>query len=108
MVVQERIHRKLSEAFNPIYLDIQNESYKHSVAPGSESHFRVVVVSGEFERKTRVQQHQMVNQVLQEELAGPVHALSIQAKTPEQWESSGKAIRKTPPCLGGSKADSLS
>lgn len=39
--------------------------------------------------------------MLKEELAGPVHALSIQAKTKEQWEASGHRVTKSPPCLGG-------
>ena len=54
--------------------------------------------------KVFLQQHQLINQVLAEDLAGPVHALSIQAKTPTQWEHSGHAIRDTPECLGGKKA----
>ena len=73
---------------------------------GSESHFKVVIVSAKFERKSLLQQHQLINQVLAEDLAGPVHALSIQAKTPTQWEHSGHAIRDTPECLGGKKRSS--
>ena len=106
MEVQTRIEKKLQTAFEPLFLLVQNESNQHNVPAGSESHFKVVIVSAKFERKSLLQQHQLINQVLAEDLAGPVHALSIQAKTPTQWEHSGHAIRDTPECLGGKKRSS--
>lgn len=39
--VQLRIQQKLGVEFCPTYLQVVNESYKHSVPPGSESHFKV-------------------------------------------------------------------
>ena len=103
MKVQTKIEKKLQTAFDPLFLQVQNESNQHNVPPGSESHFKVVIVSSKFERKSLLQQHQLINQVLAEDLAGPIHALSIQAKTPAQWEHCGYAIRDTPECLGGKK-----
>lgn len=105
MKVQQSIEKKLEVAFNPIFLDVKNESHKHNVPPGSESHFKVVIVSEAFEQKNLVQQHQMVHQALADDLSGPIHALSIQSKTPLQWENSTKTIRATPQCLGGSKVN---
>eukprot|EP00965_Chrysotila_dentata_P105846 3496007-Pleurochrysis_carterae.AAC.8 len=64
---------------------------------------QVVVVSEAFESKPLIARHRLVNDALQEELAGPIHALSIVAKTPEQWEKSGGTFPKSPPCMGGSK-----
>lgn len=104
MNVQETIEKKLQNEFKPLHLDVQNESHKHNVPPGAESHFKVVIVSDLFETKSLVEQHQMVNRVLADDLAGPIHALSIQAKTPTQWENSGQRVRNTPDCLGGSQA----
>lgn len=103
MQVQGRIEKKLQSAFDPVFLQVQNESKQHNVPPGSESHFKVVIVSAKFEQKSLLQQHQLINHVLAEELAGPIHALSIQAKTPTQWGHSANAIRDTPECLGGGK-----
>ena len=103
MQVQERIEKKLQSAFDPEFLQVQNESNQHNVPAGSESHFKVVIVSSKFEQKSLLQQHQLINHVLAEELAGPIHALSIQAKTPTQWGHSAHAIRDTPECLGGGK-----
>jgi len=65
---------------------------------------QVVIVSEVFEGKALIQRHRAINDVLSEEIK-LIHALSIQAKTPGQWESSGHQVANTPPCLGGSKAD---
>lgn len=101
--VEASILKKLSEFFKPVYIDVVNESYKHNVPKGSESHFKVIVVSDNFSGKSLIDRHRLVNSLLEEELQGPVHALSIQAKTLEQWEKSGHKVSNTPPCLGGSK-----
>jgi stress-induced morphogen len=45
MIIEQTITRKLAERFNPAHLEITNESFMHAVPPGSESHFKVVVVS---------------------------------------------------------------
>lgn len=100
--VQITIENKLKFNFNPTFLQVFNESYKHAVPKNSETHFKVVVVSDSFVGKTPVQRHRSVNSVLEEELASGVHALSIQAKTCQQWDKSQK-VANTPPCLGKSK-----
>ena len=101
--IENRIQNKLTSAFGPSFLKVENESHKHNVPPGSESHFRVTVVSAKFDGSSLVRRHQMINGVLREELSGTVHALSIIAKTPEQWVSSAGLIQPSPPCLGGNK-----
>lgn len=100
--VEEAVRNKLQAAFVPTFFEVVNESYKHNVPAGSESHFKVVVVSTQFEGKSLIQRHRMVNQTLGEELKTLIHALSIQAKTPEQW-AQDSTIQKTPNCLGGEK-----
>lgn len=100
--VEEAVRNKLQTAFAPTFFEVVNESYKHNVPAGSESHFNVVVVSSQFEGKTLIQRHRLVNQTLGDELKTLIHALSIQAKTPEQWEQDS-TIQKTPSCAGGHK-----
>ncbi|XP_046844081.1 bolA-like protein 1 [Xenia sp. Carnegie-2017] len=68
---------------------------------GSETHFKVVVVSKKFENLPLIKRHRLVNEILATELSTSVHALSIQAKTPTQWEKSEGKVAKSPPCLGG-------
>lgn len=103
--VQDTISRKLSEAFQPAHLDVANESHMHNVPPGSESHFKVVLVSDAFEGRRLVQRHQAVNGVLKDELSSAIHALSMETLTPAEWQDRGGELRASPPCHGGSKAD---
>ncbi len=44
-MIRERIEEKLRAAFQPVFLEVVDESYRHNVPPGSESHFKVVLVS---------------------------------------------------------------
>ncbi|XP_060156010.1 bolA-like protein 1 [Globicephala melas] len=100
--VEAAIRTKLEQALNPEVLELRNESGGHAVPPGSETHFRVAVVSSRFEGLSPLQRHRLVHAALSEELAGPVHALAIQARTPAQWRENPQ-LDTSPPCLGGSK-----
>ncbi|XP_069508550.1 bolA-like protein 1 [Ambystoma mexicanum] len=102
--VESSIRTKLIQQLEPIHLEVYNESNMHSVPPGSETHFKVVVVCKLFEGMPQLQRHRLVNEALKDELAGPVHALSIQAKAPQQWKED-PSVSKSPACLGGSKND---
>ncbi len=104
MQVQSGIEQKLLTAFSPVRLEVINESGNHNVPQGSESHFKVVIVADAFTGQNLVAKHRAVNEVLAAELAGPVHALSIHAHTPEQWTARGGEIPDSPLCRGGSKA----
>ena len=103
MSVQETIESKITDALSPSYLTVINESYMHSVPPGSESHFKLVVVADSFDGVPRVRRHQTVNGILKDELSGPLHALSMETLTPEEWELKGGAVRESPDCMGGGK-----
>ena len=102
MQVQRRIEDKLREKLAPAFLEVINESHMHSVPVGSESHFKVVVVSATFEGKSLVQRHRLVYDALGDEMHGTIHALAITSRTPAEWEESD-TVAKSPPCLGGSK-----
>jgi stress-induced morphogen len=102
--VAASIEAKLSQAIHPLHLEVRNESYKHNVPANSETHFQVVVVSDSFVSRTLLQRHRQIHDILEEELKGPVHALSIVAKTPDQWQNlqeKGGIIEGTPNCRGG-------
>jgi stress-induced morphogen len=49
---------------------------------GTGDHFRAEVVSDRFEGLSRVQQHRLIYQVFDDEIGGPIHALSIKTSTP--------------------------
>jgi len=104
MSIESVIIEKLSRGLTPSHLEVINESHMHNVPPGSESHFKVVIASGEFADLSRVKRHQRVYQLLAEELRGGVHALAVHTYSVEEWGSRGESPA-SPPCLGGSKAD---
>ncbi len=96
MSVEKAIREKLTKAFEPLELAVENESGKHAGHAGArdhlgritgDTHFRVRVVSSHFEGKSLVERHRQVNAALKEELAGPVHALAIKALTPTEAKS---------------------
>jgi len=86
MTMRETIINKLSEAFTPESLEVQDESHLHEGhaghRPGGESHFRLNIVSDAFKGKSRLERHRMINAALAGELAGSVHALAIHAQAP--------------------------
>ncbi len=105
-MLQQVIEQKLKDKFEPAYMDVLNESYMHNVPPGSESHFKVIVVSNAFEGSRLIARHRAVNQVLAEELAGGVHALSIHTYTESEWKAEKQQVAASPMCMGGSKKES--
>ena len=64
MSMQQTIEARLNATFNPEFLEVANESHMHNVAPGSESHFKVTIVSNEFNELMLIKRHRMVNSAL--------------------------------------------
>lgn len=105
MRVAEIIEKKVADAVAPLHLEVINESHMHNVPPGSESHFKLIIVSDAFDNLRLVGRHQIINAALKEELAGSVHALSMETHTPVEWQDRGGRIMASPSCRGGSKHD---
>jgi len=103
MKVQNTIEKKLSNDFQPLHLEVINESSNHNVPAGSESHFKVVVVSPIFSGKNLLGRHRLINATLAEELNGVIHALAIHTYTEEEWKEETNGAPMSPPCLGGGK-----
>jgi BolA protein len=84
--VGQAIRDKLTAAFQPERLEVIDDSARHAghagAREGGESHFNVVIVAAAFKGKNRVQRQRDVYTALSEELAGPVHALSLKAFAP--------------------------
>jgi BolA protein len=86
--VTQTIKDKLEAALAPSILELGNESHQHAHhfkgELTGETHFALLLVSAAFEGKSRVQRHQMVNEILKDELAGPVHALRMRLRSPSE------------------------
>lgn len=102
----DRIHKKLTDSFSPVFLDIQDDSARHAGhahrmvpmgarpdeiqtpegAETGETHFKVTIVSAEFYGQSQQARHRQVYAALQDELRERVHALSIRTYTPEEYD----------------------
>lgn len=105
MSIKQAIEQKLTESFSVMHLQVENESHMHSVPPNSETHFKVTLVSNEFEGTGKVKRHQAIYKTLAAEMAGGVHALALHLYTPDEWAARQATAPDSPHCLGGSKSD---
>lgn len=99
---QQWIEQQLALALAPDYLQVVNESDQHNVPPGSESHFKVTIVSPQFKNLGLLERHRAVNAVLSKLRDQGLHALALHTFTPEEWQSKQQKVSDSPPCLGGS------
>ena len=96
MQVAAAIRHKLTAAFAPAALEVRDESASHAGHGGAtredgsqgETHFHVRIVSAAFDGASRVERQRLIYAALKDELAGPVHALSVSALTPSEAQKS--------------------
>ncbi len=108
MQIQNAVRDALTRNFEVTHLEVINESDRHNVPPGSESHFKVVLVSPDFEGLRRIQRHQAVYRQLGHLLESGIHALALHTYTPDEWRDLAQAPA-SPECMGGGskKGDGL-
>ena len=81
------LRERLTRALQPVELDIIDESAQHAGHAGAASgggHFIVNIVSPAFENKTLIQRHRLVYDAVGDIMHSEIHALSIQARTPQE------------------------
>ena len=103
--IENAIRKKIEQVFVPEYFDLENESHHHNVPTNSETHFRVLIVAKCFENMSRVQRARSIHELLKDELANGVHALTQRMFTPAEWAqlSDQQKLMISPQCLGGAK-----
>lgn len=101
--MQSQIEEKLAKEIPATFIEVVNETHMHNVPPDSESHFKVTVVSEEFEGKMLVARHRQINAILKEEIAN-IHALALHTMTPDEYFQKAGKSPESPPCEGGSNA----
>jgi BolA protein len=84
------IRERLAAALSPLMLDIRDDSARHAGHAGAAAggHYTVTVVSTAFVGHVRVARHRLVYDALSDAMQRGIHALSIQAYTPEEFHSS--------------------
>ena len=89
MITPDEVQSLLAQGFPGAQISVEDLT-------GTLDHYKVVIVSEGFNSKRLIQRHQMVNEVLKEPLKGPIHALSIEAYTPDQWREKAAAAQPAP------------
>ncbi|TBW40415.1 BolA family transcriptional regulator [Siculibacillus lacustris] len=83
MTYRQRMIDKLTAAFAPTLLEVEDESARHhghgGALPEGETHFAIRIVAPAFQGVSRLARHRMIHEVVAAELAERVHALSIEA-----------------------------
>ena len=81
----EEVRRRLTEALAPDSLDIVDQTAAHAghASSGGAGHYVVDIVSTAFEGKSLVARHRMIYAALGELMEHEIHAVSINAKTPD-------------------------
>ena len=96
--IEKSINAKLEDAYQPVLIDIENESNKHSAPLGTESHFKVILVSDKFIDQKRIDRSRNIHQLLEDEIKN-IHALSLKLFTQTEWQNlTNKDILLSPNC----------
>ena len=94
--IESQIINTLSTSMNLSSLKIINESFMHNVPKGSESHFKIVVVTNDFNNLSIIKRHKLIYKTL-DHLMNKIHALSIQAFNEKEFKSD-PIILDSPEC----------
>jgi len=99
---KQRIHDALFAELKPDTLIIEDESHRHHVPEGAESHFKVVAVSALFDKLNRISRHRLVNTVIGAEFNSGLHALTLHLYTPDEWQNTSNTPA-SPACRDGKR-----
>ena len=103
MEIQSKIEDILEAGMRLQHLEVVNESGGHNVPKGAETHFKVVLVSSDFDNMPLLARHRKVYELLDEVLGQEVHALALHTMTELEWRERHGDVPLSPPCLGGGK-----
>ena len=104
----QRMHDALFIELTPETLLIDDESNRHHVPEGAESHIKIVAVSTHFNGMSRIARHRLVNDCLRDEFTRGLHALSLHLYTPDEWRRTSQSSPDSPACRGGKHHDEKS
>ena len=94
--IENKIINTLNECMNISSLKILNESFMHNVPKDAESHFKIVIVSNDFNNLSHMQRHKLVYKHL-DTIMNDIHALSIQSFNEEEFKLN-PTILNSPEC----------
>jgi len=97
-MIQTQIEQAIQDSFSITFFELLNESHMHS-GPAPESHFKLTLVSDDFNELNKVKRQQAVYKALKT-IMPQFHALALHTYTPQEW-SEQVAAPKSPRCTGG-------
>jgi stress-induced morphogen len=102
--IEHQISERLKSALHPTHFELINESHMHGRPSGTESHFKVLIVSDVFQGLSRIDRQRKVNSTVSDLLANAVHAFTQKTLTPTEWEAQkGTLDFQSPECAHGVK-----
>lgn len=101
MSLHAQIEETIRNEFQIEQLELLNESHQHA-GPATESHFKLTLVSADFDGLNKVKRQQAVYRALNT-LMPQFHALALHTYTPQEWAEIGQAPA-SPKCTGGHKS----
>lgn len=84
------IEQKLKRELSAVHLEVEDETWRHAGHAGAASgggHFIVTIVSPKFEGLNALDRRRLVFHVLQPEMQGAIHALTVRAFAPGEWRA---------------------
>ena len=103
MLRKDFIEQELNKALNPESLSVEDESRFHHVPENAQTHFKISVVSSQFNGLKRIERHKIINQLFKKEFDQGLHALSMHLYTSEEWKQQSNSVLKSPACKDGYK-----
>ncbi len=79
MIEPHIIVEKIEEALPGADIDVEDLT-------GTKDHYKARIVAEQFDGENRVARHRLVYDALSEEMKGPIHALTLEVYTPQEWE----------------------
>lgn len=104
MCIQNIIEDKLNQELKPYYLEVVNESHLHNVTPGTESHFKLIVVSQTFDGMRLLARHRVINQLLKQELKNHIDAVFMHTYTKSEWQHLFGGVSSSAAFYSGSRS----
>lgn len=102
---KQRMLSIIQQQLSPFFLIIEDESAKHHVPAGGETHFKVTVVSDQFHAVNRLARHRLLNSLFAAEFNRGLHALSLHLYTQDEWQKSQQNVPNSPHCHNGYHQD---
>lgn len=97
--VKSHIEQLLLEKIEPVLLDVVDESWQHGGGPDAQSHYKIIVVSNQFEGQKLLARHRTIQAALAD-IISRVRAISLHTLTPEEWKTAeeNKVGFRSPGC----------